>query len=624
VGIPPSQIAPPLEVSAWSTPLVCSTQETEILPPPPPISESEDTSRYSSYTDKNLDEWLNVSNLCNNVVLQLTGLDLYDSHTALRHAHELADSDYEIHVVSTLKLRKHKGFTPWFAGAKTKYRGYLSPDIRNDIRVMGSELEDMESSKEPYCVLTFNHKINPVLLFSPHMAAVNTALHYATFDIRVAGNVQRTLADSGATCCCITESYRKMFDLPYEPHSEMIKDIGGVGGSVTVLGIVSTTVKLGKTQITQTFFVIRDPIAGYHCLLGQDFLAANSCGLLFTPSTVALAIHGMEDVAGPIVCKRKLPTNNDGFTFPTHDEVNVLDTGPKEKVPMNQSDYGNDNSPLKGKKKKAMERAMFKGEEIGYRIYLAPLQVAGENNEVPEHIQKIIDKHSTGYGTLRGSIPPNTHVKGYECHIELIPGAKSVHIRQYRLTPREQKELDEKVKSFIEQGWIEPSVSGWSSSVLFIPKPGGKLRFCVDYRRLNAVTQMDKSPIPLQAEMLDKLQGAECFSALDLASGFYQLTVDKESRHLTAFPTAKGQYQWRVMPMGLTNAPAIFQKVMTSILDKHIAGGYCLVYIDDIIIYSKSVQQHALHLDLVLTSLKEHNLFCQLPKCVWALSLIHI
>ena len=125
------------------------------------------------------------------------------------------------------------------------------------------------------------------------------------------------------------------------------------------------------------------------------------------------------------------------------------------------------------------------------------------------------------------------------------------------LTPRERKELEEKIKTFIDQGWIEPSVSGWSSSVLFIPKPGGKLRFWVDYRRLNAVTQLDKSPTPLQAEMLDHLQGAEYFSALDLASGFYQLSIDAESKPSTAFPTAKGQYQWRVMPMGLTNAPDI-------------------------------------------------------------------
>ena len=109
------------------------------------------------------------------------------------------------------------------------------------------------------------------------------------------------------------------------------------------------------------------------------------------------------------------------------------------------------------------------------------------------------------------------------------------------LSPREQTELEENIKAFIDQAWIEPSVSGWSSSVLFIPKPGGKLRFCVDNRRLKAVTQLDKSPIPLQAEMLDHLQGAVFFSALDLASGLYQLPIGVESRPLTAYPTAKGQ-----------------------------------------------------------------------------------
>ena len=164
---------------------------------------------------------------------------------------------------------------------------------------------------------------------------------------------------------------------------------------------------------------------------------------------------------------------------------------------------------------------------------------------------------------------------------------------------------------FIAQGWIEPSTSSWCSSVLFVPKPGNKLRFCVDYRQLNRSTIVDRNPIPSTEGLIDSLQGMEYFTALDLASGFYQLAITKESRPLTAFPTPYGLYQWRVMPMGLTNAPAVFQRAMNTILQEHIRKGYCLVYLDDIIVLSKSAEEHALHLDAVLQSLKEHNLFYQ-------------
>ena len=243
---------------------------------------------------------------------------------------------------------------------------------------------------------------------------------------------------------------------------------------------------------------------------------------------------------------------------------------------------------------------------------------ATDTDPIPNCVQKVRDKHSVAGGTLCGKIPANTHAKGYECKIELVPGAHPVCIRQYRLTPLEKAELLTQVDAFIEKGWIEPSASSWSSSVFFVPKPNNKLRFCVDFRQLNQRTVTDSGNIPLTGELLDSLSGAKLFSALDLASGYYQLAMAPGSREVTAFPTPYGLYQWRVMPMGLCNAPAVFQKAMNEILRDHIRAGYCLVYLDDIIIMSKTAQEHAAHVDAVLTSLNAHNLFCQLPKCFWA------
>ena len=128
------------------------------------------------------------------------------------------------------------------------------------------------------------------------------------------------------------------------------------------------------------------------------------------------------------------------------------------------------------------------------------VMATGSPQVLPPEIQKVIDKHSVGDGPLRGSIPDNTHAVKYSCKIDLKDNAKPVYVRQYRLTPLEKAELVKQVDSFIKKGWIEPSVSPWSSSVLFIPKPNGKLRFCVDYRGLNERSEPNRGPgLPTKA-----------------------------------------------------------------------------------------------------------------------------
>ena len=280
-----------------------------------------------------------------------------------------------------------------------------------------------------------------------------------------------------------------------------------------------------------------------------------------------------------------------------------------------------EDGPASHKERRKALQEVASGLAVGYTVVIKKIeeQVPDQPIEaLPPSIQAVIDKHSGPGGTLCGKIPDHTHAREYQCHIELHEGANPVHIRQYRLTPREKEELEEKVESFIKKGWIEPSNSSWSSSVLFVPKPNNKLRFCVDFRALNARTVLDRGPIPHQSELLDSLQGAQIFSALDLASGYYQLELDEKSRAYTAFPTPYGLYQWKVMPMGLTNAPAIFQRAMNEVLHEHIRNKYCRVYLDDIIILSKDEEEHAKHLDAVLQDLTRYHLFCQLPKCVWA------
>ena len=266
---------------------------------------------------------------------------------------------------------------------------------------------------------------------------------------------------------------------------------------------------------------------------------------------------------------------------------------------------------------------MNSGKQPVYRIMLVQpsesKSTSDQPGERPPEVQAVIDKHSGEGGMLCGDIPAGQTAKGFKMRIELEPGARPVNIRQYRLTPREEAALLKKVEEFIARGWIELFKSPWNSAILFVPKPNGDLRFCVDFRFVNSVTQKDANKSQLISDIVDKMHGANFFSALDLCSGFYQIPLEKHSRAYTSFSTPLGLFQWCVMPMGLSNSPAVFQRAMNQVLAAHIKANYCLVYLDDILIMSTSAEEHAKHLDAVLTSLHEHNLCCQLPKCEFAL-----
>jgi hypothetical protein len=176
-------------------------------------------------------------------------------------------------------------------------------------------------------------------------------------------------------------------------------------------------------------------------------------------------------------------------------------------------------------------------------------------------VQSVLRKHSAPGCTL-GPAPTNQVARGFEMKINLLPGARPKAIKQYRLTPIEQADLKKQVTHLIDMGWIQPSVSPWSASILFAPKSGGKLRLCIDYRYLNENAVKNRYPLPRIDELLDKLSGYRYFSALDLASGYHQIRIEPGSKDKTAFRTHAGLYEWNVMPFGLTNAPSVFQAAM--------------------------------------------------------------
>ena len=202
--------------------------------------------------------------------------------------------------------------------------------------------------------------------------------------------------------------------------------------------------------------------------------------------------------------------------------------------------------------------------------------------------------------------------------IELKPGTTPISRRAYRLAPKELAELKTLLQELLEKGFLQLSSSPWGCPTLFVKKKDQILRLCVDYRPLNEVTIKNKYPLP----RIDQLVGAKVFSKVDLRSGYHQIKIKPKDVPKTAITTRYGQYEYLVMSFGLTNAPAHIMYLMNSVfmleLDKFI-----VVFIDDILIYSKTKKEHVEHLRIVLTRLRDHQLYAKFSKCEFWLDKVH-
>ncbi|GJR46804.1 reverse transcriptase domain-containing protein [Tanacetum coccineum] len=201
-----------------------------------------------------------------------------------------------------------------------------------------------------------------------------------------------------------------------------------------------------------------------------------------------------------------------------------------------------------------------------------------------------------------------------EFHIELIPGAAPVAHAPYRLAPAEMKELAEQLKELSNKGFIRPSSSPWGAPILFVKKKDGSFRMCIDYRELNKLTVKNRYPLPRIDDLFDQLQGSNIYSKIDLRSGYHQLKVREEDIPKTAFRTRYGHYEFQVMPFGLTNTPAVFMDLMNRVYKPYL-DKFVIVFIDDILIYSRNEKEHEEHLKTILGLLKKEELYAKFSKC---------
>ncbi|GKB51713.1 putative nucleotidyltransferase, ribonuclease H [Tanacetum coccineum] len=208
-------------------------------------------------------------------------------------------------------------------------------------------------------------------------------------------------------------------------------------------------------------------------------------------------------------------------------------------------------------------------------------------------------------------LPP---VRQVEFQIDLLPETTLVARAPYRLAPSEMQELSDQLQELSDRGFIRPSTFPWGAPILFIIKKDRSFRMCIDYQELNKLTIKNRYLLPRIDDLFDQLQGSSVYSKIDLRSGYHQLRVRDEDIPKTAFRTRYEHYEFQVMPFGLTNAPDVFMDLMNRVCKPYL-DKFVIVFIDDILIYSRNKEEHANHLRIILELLKKEKLYSNFSKC---------
>ncbi|GKE14760.1 putative nucleotidyltransferase, ribonuclease H [Tanacetum coccineum] len=248
--------------------------------------------------------------------------------------------------------------------------------------------------------------------------------------------------------------------------------------------------------------------------------------------------------------------------------------------------------------------------ERGCNLFLAHVTEKKSKEKRLEDVPIICDFPEVFPEELPGLPPP----RQVEFRIDLVPGAAHVARVPYRLAPSEMRGLSVKLQELLEKGFIHPSSSPWGAPVLFVKNKDGSFRMCIDYCELNKLTFKDRYPLSRINDLFDELQGSSVYSKIDLRSRYHQLCIKEEDIPITAFRTRYGHFEFQVMPFGLTNAPAVFMDLINRVCKPYL-DKFVIVFIDDILVYSKEEEEHGKHLKIILELLKKERLYAKYSKC---------
>ena len=419
------------------------------------------------------------------------------------------------------------------------------------------------------------------------------------FTGQAAGMQVHMLADTGASDVFVTRALLlragvKEFALKQAESVQV-----GDGSAAQCQGMCVLPIRIKGYQAKVKAYVLDTTVDGFDLVLGESWLKPNGVVLDYARKTMVFKqgskMHVLRAHAGP----------GSSQAQPTHRLLSAMQ----------------------------MKRELRKATRRGDRVFLAsltrteepepgPISTAPDQPSVapdglmePEKVQALITEFSDVFpAELPAGEPPD---RGVTHAIPTIPGAKPPARPMYRLSPREMEEARKQVQELLAKGLVQPSTSPYAAPIMFVAKADGSLRMVQDYRPLNAITVKNQFPLPRIDDLLDSLNGARVFSSLDLQSGFHQIRIPEEDRHKTAFRVPGMHLEFKVLSMGLVNAPGTFQACMTRVFGDLInrPGSGVLVYLDDILVYSRTAAEHEQMLRTVLQRLREHKLYAKLKKC---------
>ena len=394
---------------------------------------------------------------------------------------------------------------------------------------------------------------------------------------KVAGVPASILLDTGASDIFVSTKFAKQLGIKARPSYATINLANGT--AIQVKGTCNLQLKLDAYCDQLTFYVI-DLSTDFDIILGNSWLK---------PLGAKLDL-GVENVT----------INKSGRQFTIH----------CSNAPISAAD-STEPKFLSVMQCKRLERR-------GCKTLLINVMPVTENSApVDPAIQTVLDEYADRFPDDLHELPKERPV--FHTIPLQDPNAPPPFRPLYRLSPLERQEVETQVKSLLAKGFIEPSNSPYGAPILFVQKKDGSLRMVIDYRALNKLTIKNRYPLPRIDDLLDGATGATVFSSLDLMSGYHQIRIQPDDIPKTAFRTPFGLFQWKVLSFGLTNAPATFQAVMNDIF-RPLIHKCVLVYLDDILVYSKTMEEHAEHLRQVLQILRDQDFYAKLSKCSFAQS----
>lgn len=472
----------------------------------------------------------------------------------------------------------------------------------------------MSASRKPSCLLVY--KITPPSGSIATSRALSSGLPVPldmVFQCQIQGHSFRCLFDSGSTHTFVSRTLTHTLGL--SPAPSRIKSVATAGGdSARVWGHVASLRcswgRPGLLTILPDAHVLESLVQGVDLILGQDFLRPNHVIMDYGIGQCTLGIFKRARLA--VATPAPQP--------------------PSTSVPCVDPDEDDPELPIPSCSALEAQCAVRQG----CPVYLcmvkssAPLHPAAPAAP-PDLVQRLpsmdhltpalratlIDLLTRFPDVFPKDIPPglpSNHIP-FEA-VPLLPNSKPPYRKQFRLSPLERAEIDKQVQRLLRLGHIQPSHSPFGAPVLVVPKPRspGEWRLVYDYRELNKLTLRNNWPIPRIDDLLDSFRGASYFTSLDLLQGYNQLALQPSDIPKTAFTCHLGSFEWRVLSMGLTNSPSIFQRTMSHILAPYI-GKFCLVYLDDICILSRTAAEAVEHLRIILDCLRKHKLYARLDKC---------